>query len=75
MSQQQVAHFRLIKFLLTQLKGFGLNPSEWTIDRTSQVNQNTIFLVNKADQQFKFAGSLSLKNGLPAWQNLTLLSL
>ena len=75
MSQQQVVHFKLLKFLLIQLKNFGLNPTEWRIDRKSQLGENQIFLVNKDDQHFKFVGNLGLKNGILAWQNLSLVSL
>ena len=75
MSQQQVVHFKLLKLLLVQLKNFGLNPTDWKIDRSSQLNENQIFLVNKDDQQFKFVGNLGLKNGILAWQNLSLISL
>ncbi len=75
MSQQQAVHFRLFKYLLVQLKNFGLNPTEWKIDRTSQLGENEIYLVHKEDQQFKFVGNLGLKNGILAWQNISLLSL
>jgi len=75
MSQQQVVHFKLLKFLLVQLKNFGLNPTDWKIDRSSQLGENQIFLVNKDDQQFQFVGNLGLKNGILAWQNLSLISL
>lgn len=75
MSQQQVVHFRLLKFLLTQLKNFGLNPTDWKIDRSSHIGQNQIYLVHRDDQQFKFVGHLGVKNGILAWQNLSLISL
>ncbi len=75
MSQQQVVHFRLLKFLMIQLKNFGLNPTEWKIDRASSLGENEIFLVHKDDKQFQFVGNLGLRNGILAWSNLTLLSL
>jgi hypothetical protein len=75
MSQQQIVHFKLLKLLLCQLRNFGLNPTEWKIDRTSQIGTNQIFLVNRDDQQFQFLGNLGVKNGLLAWRDLTLISL
>ena len=75
LSKEQAVHFRLFKVLLNQLRNFGLNPTDWKIDRRSQIGENQIYLVNRADQQFKFVGNLGVANGLLAWQNLTLMSL
>jgi hypothetical protein len=75
MSQQQIVHFKLIKLLLIQLKSYGLNPTDWRIDRASKIGTNEIVLVNRSDRQFQFVGNLGIKNGLLGWSNLSLVSL
>lgn len=75
MSQQQIVNFKLFKFLLTQLKNFGLNPADWKIDRKSQPGTNQIFLVHKKDGEFRFRGELAVNSESVNWLNLSLLSL
>ena len=52
MSQQNLANFRLLKNLLSQLRTFGLNPNDWCIERRS-FQRNGVQLYHRDDQDFR----------------------
>lgn len=58
--------------LQTDLTNFGLNPTEWTIQKI----RSTLFRVqNNSDQSFSFVGQLEYHNRRPRWKKLILISL
>lgn len=58
--------------LTTQLSCFGLNPSEWSIER---LNGISYLVQNKADRTFYFYGQLEYKKKKPTWKSLDLISI
>lgn len=58
--------------LHNDLKKFGLNPSEWTIE---QLEERLFQIAHIDDKQFFFLGETRLEGTIPEWNNLHLLSL
>lgn len=58
--------------LIEQLKHFGLNSSEWTLERIHSLGY---VIRNKMDQSFSFYGKLEFKNKRPVWKSLELVSI
>ncbi len=58
--------------LQAQLKTFGLNPSEWTIQKVQALG---FLLQNKLDQSFAMYGRIEYQNRRPKWKSLDLISL
>jgi hypothetical protein len=58
--------------LTTQLSYFGLNPSEWSIER---LNALKYLVQNKADRSFSFFGQLEYRKKKPTWKSLDLISI
>ncbi|MCB0378928.1 MAG: hypothetical protein KDD33_10585 [Bdellovibrionales bacterium] len=63
------------KNLLKGLKAFGLNPSEWTLEKGLWSDQQPQILKYKWDQNFRLIGFLKIRNRNPSWQDLQILSL
>jgi inorganic pyrophosphatase/exopolyphosphatase len=58
--------------LHNDLKKFGLNPSEWTIE---QLEERLFQIAHKEDKQFYFLGEAQFEGLLPEWAHLHLFSL
>jgi len=54
------------------LKKFGLNPSEWTIE---QLEERLFQIAHIEDKQFYFLGEAQLEGLIPEWTHLHLFSL
>ncbi len=58
--------------LQTDLSKFGLNPTEWTLEKV----QNVTYLIrNKLDESFALYGKLELKKNAPTWKSIDLVAL
>ncbi|WP_413582379.1 hypothetical protein [Bdellovibrio sp. HCB288] len=68
MTQQQN---NLLK-LQTDLSQFGLNPTEWTLEKVQAL---TYLIRNKLDKSFALSGTLQFKNRTPAWKSIALVAL
>ncbi|WP_413575549.1 hypothetical protein ACLVWU_14505 [Bdellovibrio sp. HCB290] len=68
MTQQQN---NLLK-LQTELSQFGLNPTEWTLEKIQSL---TYLIKNKFDDSFALCGKLEFKNKTPAWKSIDLVAL
>lgn len=58
--------------LIEQLKNFGLNSSEWTLERIHSLGY---VIRNKVDQNFLLYGKLEFKNKRAVWKSLELVSI
>jgi hypothetical protein len=67
MSQQE----QLLK-LKSDLKHFGLNPSEWTLKKMRALQ---IKVEHRLDKSFAFMGHATKKKNQVKWQSLKLISL
>lgn len=59
MTSQELSHFRIVKNLKNELKTYGLNPREWSIDRKrlSELKSSRQFaLLNRQDPEFRLSG-------------------
>lgn len=58
--------------LHTELKAFGLNPSEWSLKKIQQVG----FLIqNKLDRNFALYGKIEYRDKKPQWVSVEVISL
>ncbi len=55
-----------------ELKTYGLNPSEWSIQRIQTLYYR---IQNRTDQDFTLMGTLEIKNRRPHWKHLEVVSL
>jgi hypothetical protein len=62
---------KLLK-LQTDLSKFGLNPTEWTIEKVQAVSY---LIRNKIDKSFALYGKLELKKNSPTWKSIDLVAL
>lgn len=68
MKKQELAQSKL----QNELRYFGLNPSEWTLQRMHALS----YLVqNKLDKNFALQGRLEFRRQKPQWKSLELISL
>lgn len=76
MSIEQSNNFRKLRFLLAQLKTFGLNPYEWTISRRD-IYDGVLVMNHKYDREFSLLGHLTAdqKTGNLCWTSLAVRSL
>jgi len=75
MSKQQHKNFRMLKAFLKQLRGFGLNPYDWKIERSPEM-LDAIHMYHRNDKDFRFNGKLSrTANGELYLRHLALASL
>jgi len=58
--------------LQTQLKHFGLNPAEWTLQRIQSLSY---IIQNKNDESFALYGRLEFRNHKPQWKSLEVMSI
>ncbi len=58
--------------LQTDLSKFGLNPTEWTIEKVQAVSY---LIRNKIDKSFALYGKLELKKNSPTWKSIDLVAL
>lgn len=58
--------------LQTQLKAFGLNPTEWSLQRIQALSY---LIENKSDKNFALYGRLEYRNQKPQWKSLEVVSL
>lgn len=58
--------------LSLSLKAFGLNPSEWNINR---LEGSDYIVRHKFDQGFEFRGQVEYRNLKPCWKFLRLWSI
>lgn len=58
--------------LQAELKRFGLNPSEWSLQRIQSL---TYLVQNRLDRSFTFRGHLEFRQQKPQWKSLEVLSL
>jgi hypothetical protein len=62
----------LLSKLQSDLIGFGLNPTEWTIQKLHA----THYLINhKSEEGFAFFGRLEYRNKRPHWKTIELYSI
>lgn len=54
MSEVQIQNFRLFKRLLLQLKNYGLNPSDWRIERATWKQDGLFDIRHRKDRDFRF---------------------
>lgn len=62
---------RLLK-LQTELKSFGLNPAEWSLQKIQALGY---LLLNTQDEQFAMYGRLEYRDKKPRWKSLEVVSL
>ena len=58
--------------LQNQLQNFGLNPSEWTLEKVQALH---FMIVNKSDETFALRGHLEYKDKNAFWKSLEVVSL
>ncbi|WP_295903359.1 hypothetical protein [uncultured Bdellovibrio sp.] len=58
--------------LQAQLKNFGLNPAEWSLQRIQSL---TYVIQNRNDENFALYGRLEYRNHQPQWKSLEVVSL
>lgn len=58
--------------LQTELKSFGLNPSEWSLQKIQALGY---VIQNKLDQGFALYGRLEYRDKKPRWKSLEVVSL
>ena len=80
MSKQQFNNFRLLKGLLKELCGFGLNPHDWKIARLSAEtldrHRGAFKISHRLDHEFQMIGQWTLRpRGLLSVRGLSVLSL
>lgn len=63
---------RLLWTLQTELRNFGLNPSEWTLQ---QLNALHYRVLHRTDDDFSFYGRLEYRDHRPQWKSLEIESL
>lgn len=66
-----MSQYKLIK-LQQQLTHFGLNPSEWSIERVQALQFR---IQHKLEQNFILKGSLEYKNKIARWRSLEVISI
>ena len=66
-----MSQMNLLK-LSEQLKSFGLNPCEWSLERVQALH---FILINKMDQNFALRGQLEYRNKTAHWKSLEVISL
>ena len=57
--------------LKSELKKFGLNPSDWKIQKTKKSNYK---IANVRDQSFYFLGETKQIGALPQWEQTHLIA-
>ncbi|WP_374028020.1 hypothetical protein ACES2J_04310 [Bdellovibrio bacteriovorus] len=62
---------RLLK-LQTELKSFGLNPAEWSLQKIQALGY---LLQNTQDEKFAMYGRLEYRDKKPRWKSLEVVSL
>ncbi|AHZ86193.1 hypothetical protein AB1A81_04335 [Bdellovibrio bacteriovorus] len=62
---------RLLK-LQTELKSFGLNPAEWSLQKIQVLGY---LLQNTQDEKFAMYGRLEYRDKKPRWKSLEVVSL
>lgn len=62
---------RLLK-LQTELKSFGLNPAEWSLQKIQALGY---LLLNTQDEKFAMYGRLEYRDKKPRWKSLEVVSL
>jgi hypothetical protein len=73
MSVTQARNFRELKGLLTQLRSFGLNPTDWRIVRSSLGSANRVELKHRLESELRVNGHIRpTKSGSPGWAQLSL---
>lgn len=77
MSTEQTTNFRILKALMKQLQGYGLNPRDWRIMRESLDERlERIEMRHRYDSEFRFHGRLSqTREGKAVLSHLTLISI
>ena len=58
--------------LQDQLKNFGLNPTEWTLEKVQALQ---FMIVNKSDENFALRGRLEYRDKAAFWKSLEVVSL
>ena len=58
--------------LQDQLKNFGLNPSEWSLEKIQALH---FMIVNKSDENFALRGRLEYRDKTAFWKSLEVVSL
>lgn len=59
--------------LQSDLKNYGLNPAEWTLQR---IQSSLSYLIkNRADETFAMYGELEFRKRKPQWKSLEVISL
>lgn len=58
--------------LNAELKQFGLNPSEWSLQRIQSL---TYLIQNKFDKNFTLWGQIEFKKQKPQWKSVEVFSL
>lgn len=58
--------------LQSELKLFGLNPAEWSLQRVQALSY---VIQNRLDKNFALYGRLEYRNKKPSWKSLELVSL
>lgn len=62
----------LKKALLNNLTGFGLNPTQWKLQKAAK---NTYWIQNKEIPTWYFRGISNSALGIPRWDKISLVSL
>jgi hypothetical protein len=76
MSESQIDNFRMIRNLLRQLRGFGLNPRHWRLVRhTNVVHPSEFALANRHDEEFRLRATVVTERSRAKLVTLSLVSL
>ena len=75
MSAVQVQNFVQFRRLLAQLRGYGLNPNDWQIDRSTWTAAGEFSLRHRADDEFTIAARAKARKGNLQLSDLRVVSL